>query len=142
MAPPADPSALSVIAQQQAVILSWTASATAGVTYAVYRSVYGSFVQIGTTPATTYADLEVLNGIVYSYKVVATKGGETSNPTNVATVTYTGPAVSFYQAERISEDALKDRKGAATVAAGVIYAGTGEWARLQKLRGTYASCGT
>ncbi len=141
MATPGAPSALSVTRQEQSLGLSWTASGTSGVTYEVYRSIYGTFVRIATTDGTTYTDYEVLNGTVYAYNIVATKAGQSSVPSNTASATYTGP-VSFYQAERVSEDALKDRKGAATVAAGVVVNGSGEWVRLQKLRGTYASCGT
>lgn len=75
------------------VDLSWTASATAGVTYTVYRasSCAGSFstVASGVTP-TTWSDVNIPGNTTYSYKVVAFSGSCVSADSNCVTATTTG----------------------------------------------------
>jgi beta-galactosidase len=71
-----------------AVTLSWNASATPGVTYAVYRSPQStvSYIQINTSPVTTlgFTDSTVLAGSSYNYFVEAVLSGVNSVPSNIA----------------------------------------------------------
>jgi hypothetical protein len=77
-------------ASTYAVNLTWQASSTPGVTYAVYRSPSGgiSYVQINTQPITTlaYVDSTVLAGSSYDYIVEAVLSGANSAPSNLASV--------------------------------------------------------
>ena len=56
---------------ETSVKLSWTASPTSGVTYAVYRGT----TSLGTTTSTTFTDNGISAGTTYTYKVYATKSG-------------------------------------------------------------------
>lgn len=64
---PLAPTALDATERVASVTLTWSASLTSGVTYAVFRD----NVQIGTTSALTYRDGTVATGSTYSYKVRA-----------------------------------------------------------------------
>ena len=78
-------------AQYYAVNLTWSASSTPGVSYAVYRSPSSgvSYVQINVSPVTTlaYSDMTVTPGASYNYIVEAVLNGANSAPSNVAPVT-------------------------------------------------------
>ena len=73
------------------VNLTWSASSTPGVSYAVYRSPSSgvSYVQINVSPVTTlaYSDMTVTPGASYNYIVEAVLNGANSAPSNVAPVT-------------------------------------------------------
>lgn len=136
---------LRVVSATRNVTLTWTASTSApNVSYTVYRSSSGGclFKAVGTTPedVTSYYDLNVENGTVYQYYVIATKAGVDSEATSTISTTYVGAPTAQYQAERLSEDALTDRRANTVVAAGVVKAGCGEYQRLQKLRGNLSAC--
>lgn len=136
---------LRVVSATRNVTLTWTASTSApSVTYTIYRSSSGGclFKAIGTTgtDVVTYYDLNVDNGTVYQYYVVATKAGVDSVPTITVSTTYVGGPTDQYKPELQSQDALSDRRANTVVAAGVVKAGCGEYQRLQKLKGNLSAC--
>lgn len=141
----APPTNVTAVSATRNVTLTWTASTSApNVTYTVYRSASGGclFKAVGTTAtdATTYNDLNVRNGLVYQYYVIATEAGVASVASNTASVTYVGGPTSAYQAETGSQEARTEAKADTVVAAGVVKAGCGEYQRLQKLKGNLAAC--
>jgi hypothetical protein len=137
------PSALAVQQSIQSVLLTWSASATSSVKYIVYRATgsnrndCGFFVQVGGTYQLTWTDGDLQPGEVYYYKVIAVLDTDESSATNTVSLAYQG-AKHQYDAIATSEDALTDRKGATTVARGVVPQGCSEYVRLQKLRGIKA----
>jgi hypothetical protein len=91
-AAPAAPTGVTATAGDTAVTVSWTPSLTAGVTYAVYRSVDSSLPRSGwsrTSPAANGVVIGALaNGTTYHFFVTATLGGiesAASTPTVSAT---------------------------------------------------------
>lgn len=66
-------------AATHSVLLTWTASATSGVTYNVYRSLTSGSCKTTTVAtgltATTFTDNAVTNGSTYFYSVDAQNGG-------------------------------------------------------------------
>jgi hypothetical protein len=134
------PSALTLSQRIRSIVLSWTPSGTAGVSYTVFRdrSANGFFQAVGTNiSGTTYADFNVLPGVVYRYYVVATLAGAESTPTSTAAATFVSCSKNTAVESRDTSASL----GAITVAAGVVAAGCGEFQRLQRLRGRAIGCG-
>lgn len=136
---------LTAVSAIRQVVLTWIASTSApNVTYSVYRSTSGGclFKECGTTDTdvTEFIDLNVENGIVYQYYVVATKEGINSVPSSMISITYVGGPTARYQSERLSSRALIDRRANTVVASGIVKAGCGEYQRLQKLRGNLSAC--
>lgn len=92
-APPDAPSALSAAAGDAEVMLTWDASATADVTYNVYRSDSATVDvdvanQIDTDlTQTSYTDSSVTNGTTYYYVVTAEKDGVQSGASNEVSAT-------------------------------------------------------
>ena len=131
------PTALALSQTLRSINLSWTASATSGVRYTVYRdrAANGYFLPIGVDQSSTsYRDFNVSPGVVYRYYVVATlNGSAVSIPTAILQATYVG-ATDPYGARDAAVPAT-------TVAAGVVAAGCGEFQRLQRLRGRAIGCG-
>ena len=83
--PPTSPSNLTAtVASSSQINLSWTASATSGVTYTVLRN--GSAVANGLT-GTTYNDTSLTASTTYSYTVEAVDSAGTSMASNTATAT-------------------------------------------------------
>ena len=83
------PKGLTATASGSAINLAWSASATGGVQYSVYRATAGgaaTLVKSGVS-GTTYTDTAVTNGTAYSYYVVATLGTGTSPNSNWAMAT-------------------------------------------------------
>ncbi len=79
---------------QHTVTLSWTASATAGVSYNVYRRDTSGTVKLNSAPlnATTYVDKTVQPGHTYHYVAKAVKGnGGESIASNEVQVTIPEP---------------------------------------------------
>lgn len=68
---------------ETSVKLSWTASATAGVTYKVLRG----NTEIASTTSTTVTDSTITTGTTYTYKVYATKTGQSDSAQVTLTVT-------------------------------------------------------
>jgi hypothetical protein len=86
----APPTNLTGTASGTQVNLSWTASTTTGVTYAVERATgSGSATSIKTgLTSTTFADTTVVSGTTYTYYVVAViSSGASSSPSNSVSVT-------------------------------------------------------
>lgn len=79
---------------QHTVALSWTASATSGVTYNVYRqqACSGNFTQINSiaVTTTTYTDSATAPGETYCYQVTAVLSGVESTPAGPAPATIPG----------------------------------------------------
>ncbi len=83
--PPNAPSNLAAtVASSSQVNLSWTASATSGVTYSVFRN--GTAVSSGLT-GTTYSDTGLASSVTYSYTIKAIDSAGTSMASNTATAT-------------------------------------------------------
>ena len=83
--PPTAPSNLAAtVASSSQINLSWTASATSGVTYTVFRN--GTAVSHGLT-GTTYSDTGLTSSATYSYTVEAVDSAGTSVASNTATAT-------------------------------------------------------
>jgi chitodextrinase len=83
--PPAPPTNLTATAVSSSQIdLSWTASATGGVTYTVLRN--GSVAQAGIT-GTAFSDTGLQASTTYSYTVEAVDSAGTSGPSNQASAT-------------------------------------------------------
>ncbi|WP_147292911.1 beta-1,3-glucanase family protein [Dyella psychrodurans] len=83
--PPNAPSNLTAtVASSSQINLSWTASATSGVTYTVFRN--GTAVSNSQT-GTTYSDTGLTNSTTYSYTVEALDTAGTSMASNTATAT-------------------------------------------------------
>ena len=83
--PPTSPSNLAVtVASSTQINLSWTASATSGVTYTVLRN--GTAVADGLT-ATAYNDSGLTPSTTYSYTIEAVDSAGTSMASNTATAT-------------------------------------------------------
>ena len=83
--PPSAPSNLTAtVASSSQIKLSWTASATAGVTYTVLRN--GTVVGNGLS-ATSYSDSGLNSSTTYSYTVQAVDAVGTSMASNTATAT-------------------------------------------------------
>lgn len=136
---------LRVVSATRHVALTWTASTSApSVTYTIYRSSTGGclFKAIGTTDAdvVTYYDLNVENGTVYQYYIIATKAGVDSAASATAYTTYVGGPTDQYKPELQSQNAFADRRANTVVAAGIVKAGCGEYQRLQKLKGNLSAC--
>jgi hypothetical protein len=130
------PTALALTRSIKSINLAWSASATAGVQYAVYRDrgANGYFLPIAIDRSeTSYIDFNVSPGVVYRYFVVATLAGAESAPTGTVQAIYIGPKDDY----GVRDAAVP----ATTVAAGVVKAGCGEFQRLQKLRGRAIGCG-
>jgi hypothetical protein len=76
---------------QHSVALSWTASATSGATYNVYRqqACSGNFAQINGSAVTTtaFTDSAVAPGATYCYQITAVSTGLESTPTSPAPAT-------------------------------------------------------
>ena len=91
---------------QHTVILSWTASATSGATYNVYRqrACSGNFAQINASAVTTttYTDAAVAPGETYCYQVTAVASSLESSPTTPApaTIPASAPTPSTQQQGR------------------------------------------
>ena len=78
------------------VQLSWAASATVGVTsYNIYRAVFasscGSYLNVGSTPATTFTDDAVTDGTTYCYATTAVNPGGESAYSNIMQATIPPP---------------------------------------------------
>lgn len=72
------------------VDLKWSASATPGVTYTVWRKTKTTpFVQVNTSPvaALSFTDNAVVSGTTYYYSVSAELNGRSSNKSNIVGVT-------------------------------------------------------
>lgn len=83
--PPNAPSNLTAtVASSSQINLSWTASATSGVTYTVFRN--GTAVSQGLT-GTTYNDSGLTSSTTYSYTIEAVDSVGTSMASNTATAT-------------------------------------------------------
>ena len=83
--PPNAPSKLAAtVASSSQINLSWTASATSGVTYTVFRN--GTAVSNGLT-GTTYSDTGLTSSTTYSYTIEAVDSVGTSMASNTATAT-------------------------------------------------------
>lgn len=83
--PPNAPSNLAAtVASSSQINLGWTASATSGVTYTVFRN--GTAVKTGLT-ASTYSDTGLTSSTTYSYTVEAIDAAGTSMASNTATAT-------------------------------------------------------
>src|SRR5450755_2610133 len=90
---PAVPTALTAVAGNQQVSLSWTA-ATGASSYHVKRATAsgGPYTQVGSATATSYSDTSVTNGTTYFYVVSAVNtSGESANSSQ-ASSTPTTPA--------------------------------------------------
>jgi fibronectin type 3 domain-containing protein len=90
---PAVPTALTAVAGNQQVSLSWTA-ATGASSYHVKRATTsgGPYTQVGSATATSYSDTSVTNGTTYFYVVSAVNtSGESANSSQ-ASSTPTTPA--------------------------------------------------
>ncbi len=86
---PAAPANLTGAVAGSQVNLNWTASATSGVTYTVYRAVgsgAASSIATGLT-ATSYSDSTVASGTTYQYDVVAVNSAGASAASNTVSVT-------------------------------------------------------
>lgn len=87
--PVAPPTNLAASAKPHHIILSWTASATSGATYNVYRSVT-SGAELSSSPIATgvtgssYNDPSVSRGTTYYYQMTAQVGAAQSAPSNEA----------------------------------------------------------
>jgi beta-galactosidase len=85
--PPATPSNLTTtVASSSQINLSWTASATRGVVYNVFRSTTSDFTpsnanQIATASGTTYSDAGLAVNTTYYYVLEASNASGTSAPT-------------------------------------------------------------
>ena len=87
----ATPANLTASSATGAVDLSWTPSATAGVSYTIYRGTPGATATVlATASGTTYADTSVTSGTTYNYYVVAVKGSGISAASNTASITAGG----------------------------------------------------
>ena len=116
-----------------AVRLSWSATGSPD-SYTILRQlgVGGATVTIGSSNTTSFNDADVGNGEVYYYSVISNRSGYTSSPASAAlSVTYIGAPNRY----RPTEDGVSDARGALSVYNGVVKAGSGEFARLQRLRG-------
>ena len=84
-APPSAPSNLAAtVASPSQINLSWTASATSGVTYTIVRN--GASIASGLT-GTTYNDSALIASTTYSYTLKAVDVAGASVPSNTATAT-------------------------------------------------------
>jgi len=86
---PAAPTGLSATALNASQIrLAWTASSGA-TSYKIQRSPDGStgWAQVGTSTTTTFTDSALIPSTSYFYRVVASNGPGTSDPSNVASAT-------------------------------------------------------
>ena len=100
---PAAPSGLSATAQSNGSIdLAWTASATSGVTYDVYRATdsAGPYakINVAAVSGTTYTDSATTLGTTYYYRVRAVKGGRESADSDIASATAEEAAPEFRMA--------------------------------------------
>jgi beta-galactosidase len=83
--PPNAPSNLAAtVASSSQINLKWTASASSGVTYTVFRN--GAAVRNGLT-ATSYSDTGLTSSTTYSYTIEAIDPAATSMSSNMATAT-------------------------------------------------------
>ena len=91
--PPTNPGNLLAIAAGSGVSLTWNASTdNVGVTDYLIERCQGSgcshFVQVGTSPTTTFSDTGLLSGTSYSYQVRATDAaGNLSGDSNISSTT-------------------------------------------------------
>ena len=98
---------------QHSVALSWTASATSGATYNVYRqqACSGNFTQINgsAVTATTYTDAAVASGETYCYQVTADLSGVESTPSNPAPATIPAASTTASTAQASARNACTRR---------------------------------
>ena len=98
---------------QHSVALSWTASATSGATYNVYRqqACSGNFTQINSSAvtATTYTDAAVAPGETYCYQVTADLSGVESTPSNLAPATIPASSTTPSTAQAAARNACTRR---------------------------------
>ncbi len=82
--------ALTVTSTASKATLQWSASATNGVTYYVYRKASGesSYTQIKKTTSTTWTDTSIKSGVKYTYKVRAVRSGCSSVESSALTAKY------------------------------------------------------
>ena len=98
--PPTAPTGLSATAGDHVVNLSWAAPASSGSSavtgYKVYRNTTasGSFVYLGSTTGTTYADSAVVNGTTEYYYVTATNSTNEGPQSSTVSATPTASAPS------------------------------------------------
>jgi titin len=86
---PAAPTGLSAsVLNASQIRLSWTASSGA-TSYKVQRSLDGSsgWAQVGTSSTTSFTDSGLIPATAYFYRVLASNGPGTSDPSNVASAT-------------------------------------------------------
>jgi fibronectin type 3 domain-containing protein len=90
---PAAPTALSAVAGNQQLGLTWTASADA-TSYHVKRATIsgGPYVQVGSTAVTSYTDTGLTNGTKYFYVVSALNASGESPNSSQASGTPVAPA--------------------------------------------------
>ena len=88
VAAPSSPTSLAGVAGTGNVALTWTAGAGANV-YNVKRSVTkgGPYSTVGNATATSFSDINVVNGTTYYYVVSATNGGGESANSNEVSAT-------------------------------------------------------
>jgi Fibronectin type III domain len=89
-APQAPTNLVANTAKGKGVQLSWSASASSGVTYNVYRSTSGAgtFTLIGSSSSTSYKDTKTTRGATYFYEVTAVNSaGVESQPSNIDSAT-------------------------------------------------------
>jgi hypothetical protein len=98
---------------QHSVALSWTASATSGVTYNVYRqqACSGNFTQLNgsAVTATNYTDAAVAPAETYCYQVTADLSGVESTPSNYAPATIPASSTAASTAQATTRNACTRR---------------------------------
>ena len=98
---------------QHSVALSWTASATSGATYNVYRqqACSGNFTQINgsAVTATTYTDAAVASGETYCYQVTAVLSGDESTASSYAPATIPAGSTTASTAQAAARNACTRR---------------------------------
>ena len=129
-APAAPTNLIATAASSTQINLSWTASATAGVSYVVFRSTISGFTasastQIGTTAAGTnsFADTGLTGNTTYYYLVKATNSNGTSLASNQASATTnaTQPAPPTNLAATAVSSTQINLSWTASTTAGVYY---------------------
>ncbi len=126
----------------KSLTLSWTNSTSSGATHTVYRSrgACGTYVPVASGILSPYIDYSVSSGEVYAYYIQATVGTSVSTTTRPVSLQFVG-SLDQYKESLTSQEARTEQRGGVVVYSSGVASGSGEYQRLQQLRGKLFLCG-